>query len=196
MIINFKLFEDKIKKAEEFSKKAHEGQFRKNKTKKGKKIQYFIHPQTVAKIVKEVKKSKRIKDIIAAAYLHDVVEDVPEINHDKIKKEFGNLVSSLVKELTNEKDKLELLGKEKYLKNKILNMSNWALIIKLADRLHNVQDVPKLYLYGNYEEKKWSKNYAKQTSNILKELKEKRKLSIAQSKLVNEIIEKIKIALI
>jgi (p)ppGpp synthase/HD superfamily hydrolase len=195
MLIDFKLFENKIKKAEEFSKKVHKGQYRKGKTEKGEKIEYFTHPKSVAKIVEKIKKSKRIKDIIAAAYLHDVVED-QNITFNEIKKEFGELVTSLVKELTSDEEKIKLLGKEKYLSEKILNMSNWALIIKLADRLHNVQDIPKMYIYGNDKEKKWSKNYAKQTFNILNELKEKRKLSEPQLKLVNEILEKIKIAII
>jgi (p)ppGpp synthase/HD superfamily hydrolase len=55
--------------------------------------------------------------------------------------EFGEMVSSIVYELTSDGDKVKEMGKANYLLNKMLRMTSYALVIKLADRLHNCSDL-------------------------------------------------------
>jgi (p)ppGpp synthase/HD superfamily hydrolase len=193
MITKFKIYEGLVKKAHDFSKEAHKGVYRRGVDEKGNKVEYFEHPKTVAEIVKEVKQSTKIKQLIAAAYLHDTVQDT-EITLEDIKREFGKLVMKLVKELTSDDEQLKLKGKEQYLTEKFLSMTSWALVIKLADRLHNVKDVPKKY-NGGPSDKRWAIKYALQTYNILNKLKQERRLSNPQTELVKRIEDKIKIAL-
>jgi len=174
-----------VKDAKELATKAHHGVKRRGGE------PYIIHPESVAKIVHDVKSSKEIASLIAAAYLHDTVEDT-DITLDEIREKFGELVMSLVSELTNNDEKLKMLGKEEYLIDKMLNMSSWALVIKLADRLHNLKDFEKIMLGDNDKAKKWVNNYAKQTKSIIDNLKWYRKLSSTQKVLVNRIKKGIK----
>ena len=58
---------------------------------------YIVHPAEVAGIVASV---PHTREMLAAAWLHDVVEDT-SITHEMIALEFGTEVSELVKWLTN-----------------------------------------------------------------------------------------------
>lgn len=49
-------------------------------------------------------------------------------------------VWSLVRELTNQRYKIEEMGKEAYMADKLMKLSNEALLIKLADLLYNISD--------------------------------------------------------
>lgn len=185
-------FINKVKSAYKFAEEAHKGVFRKGKSKSGERIPYFEHPNKVAKIVHDVKESDHIAHLISAAYLHDTVEDVPEITINQIKHIFGDLVASLVNELTSDKDKIAISGKEEYLIDRMLNMSSWALVIKLADRLHNLSDFKDIMSGDDEKRKKWALKYAKQTKNIIDELEWYRELSITQKTLVDKIKHKLK----
>ena len=81
-----------IKKARIFAENAHRGQVRKYTGEP-----YINHPITVANMVNENGGSS---EMIAAALLHDVVEDTPHTIED-INVEFGLLVSALVGYLTD-----------------------------------------------------------------------------------------------
>ncbi len=118
-----------VNKAYNFSKKAHEGQFRRFTN-----LPYFTHPKGVARYVEQL---SRDPEMVAAALLHDVVE---EANHtiEEIRLEFGERVASLVDELTNKAEERGDRKKKDYLREKMTNMSIDALTIKLADRLQNV----------------------------------------------------------
>lgn len=194
-----KTFEDlsdfigKVKKTKEFATVAHSGVYRKGLDEKGEKIPYIMHPDSVAKIVHSVKKSSHIAELIAAAYLHDTVQDT-EVTYTNIRKEFGDVIMNLVKELTSDQEQLKLLGKEKYLINKMLTMSSWALVIKLADRLHNLSDFDMI-MSGDPKRKKWAKGYATQTKNIIEQLESSRELSGSQKKLVKKIKNKLKLVI-
>ena len=61
----------------------------------------------------------------------------------EIEREFGPLVASIVMELTSDEESIEKMGKNEYLKNKMVNMSKYALTLKLVDRLANILDTPK-----------------------------------------------------
>ena len=100
---------------------------------------YIIHPVNVARIVAE--ELELGVDPVIAAFLHDVVEDTPYTIED-IKERFGEDVAFLVGVVTKEK-------KDKYVQSKqvdnfrqILASMQYdvrALLIKLADRLHNMR---------------------------------------------------------
>lgn len=99
---------------------------------------YFVHPKGVAKIVLDNKGSI---DQIQAALLHDVLEDTPTTDQE-LRVRFGEHVAGLVRELTNCKFKIEQMGKEAYMTEKLLSLSNEALLIKLSDMLYNITDMP------------------------------------------------------
>jgi len=128
-----------IKKAYEFAREAHKGQKRIS----GK--EYFSHPSAVAKILIEMKADSAT---IAAALLHDTVEDTT-IKIDDIKKLFGDEVANLVEGLTKI-DKVHFESKEEYTVENIRKVliatgkDIRVILIKLADRLHNMKTLDKI----------------------------------------------------
>ncbi len=173
--------EETIRKAISFAEKKHEGQTRKDKT------PYINHPLRVAEIVKKFKKSHRIKELTAAAILHDTLEDT-DTNILELKENFGELITLIVIELTTDKTKSDKLGKTNYLSKKLSSskkVSRWSLVIKLADRLDNVSDLKNC-------DKKFAERYKKETYEILKNIEEKRELSKTHKKLISEIKKKLK----
>lgn len=149
---------------------------------------YITHPVEVGNIVKQFKKSHNIDSLIAAAYLHDTIEDTDTTYEDLVKM-FGGLIADIVQELTSDADSddYKKRGKAQYLKDKMVNMSDWALVIKLADRLHNVSDLGAKGGKGD----EWGRKYKAQTQNILDELESSRTLTRTQKKLVNAIRKKM-----
>lgn len=122
----------------DFARKKHEGQFRADGV-----TPYINHPIRVAELVKKYKISRNIESIVAAALLHDTLEDT-YTSYKELKDEFGEMVASMVMEVTTASYVPILVGKGNYLKTKMLNMSPYALVIKLADRLSNLMDAASL----------------------------------------------------
>ncbi|MCK4974399.1 MAG: HD domain-containing protein, partial [Sulfurimonas sp.] len=79
-----------LHKALEYSKKAHENQFRKSG------LPYIIHPILVASIVSSITNDE---SMAIAALLHDIVEDT-DVSIDEIEELFGSDVAHLVEGLT------------------------------------------------------------------------------------------------
>ena len=129
---------ERLRAAFEFAREAHRPQRRKSGE------PYIIHPVNVARIVAE--ELELGADPIIAAFLHDVVEDTPYTIED-IKERFGENVAFLVGVVTKEK-------KDKYVQSKqvdnfrqILASMQYdvrALLIKLADRLHNMRTLDSM----------------------------------------------------
>ena len=129
---------ERLRAAFEFAREAHSPQRRKSGE------PYIIHPVNVARIVAE--ELELGADPIIAAFLHDVVEDTPYTIED-IKERFGENVAFLVGVVTKEK-------KDKYVQSKqvdnfrqILASMQYdvrALLIKLADRLHNMRTLDSM----------------------------------------------------
>ncbi len=138
---------DVVQKAFEFANEAHKNVRRRSGD------PYIVHPIEVAKIV--------VSDIglgyksIAAALLHDVVEDT-DYTVDDIRKFFGDKIASLVDGLTKIKNVLDNEDRSKKLNNsdtKSLQAENFkrilltlnddvrVVLIKLADRLHNCRTI-------------------------------------------------------
>ncbi len=170
--------EDKIKKAKEYATKMHKGQYRKGGE------EYIVHPTRVANYVKEFKESNELDMLIEAAYLHDTIEDTNATYYDLV-HEFGPGVASIVLELTTDEDMKKELGKKRYLQIKLKNMSSWALVIKLCDRLDNVTDMKNCSQDFIYK-------YKNETTEILKYLKENRELSNTHKRIIEEIEKKLK----
>lgn len=135
---------DRVEHAIEVAKKAHEGQFRKTGE------PYIIHPLAVKKILEEWGMDE---DTIIAGILHDTVEDTPLTLND-IKKEFGESVAFLVDGVTKlstarngmrDIDTYLPETKDNFLRLMIaLGDDIRVLIIKLADRLHNLRTLSAL----------------------------------------------------
>lgn len=126
-------------KALEFATKAHGEQQRKYT-----REPYIEHPKRVAEIVRTV---PHTKEMICAAYLHDVVEDTP-VNLKEIEQEFGPKVAQLVHELTDEfiKENYQNLNRKSRKKREVerqAKMSPEAKTIKLADVIDNTRDIIK-----------------------------------------------------
>lgn len=133
-----------IKQAIEVATKAHEGQMRKTGE------PYIIHPLAVMKILEEWNMDE---DTIIAGLLHDTVEDTP-LTLKEIEDQFGkdvaflvNGVTKLSKARSGMKDLDEYLPKtgDNLLKLLIATGQDIrVLIIKLADRLHNLRTLGAL----------------------------------------------------
>ena len=123
-----------IEKAYRLAEKMHEGQFRKTGE------AYVEHPVAVAAIVFELGLDTTS---IAAALLHDVVEDT-DVTLEEIEKEFGKETAHLVDGVTK-LGKIALLTQEEEqaenLRKMLLAMSQdiRVMLIKLCDRLHNMR---------------------------------------------------------
>ena len=124
-----------IRKAFDTAVDAHKDQRRKSGE------AYIFHPIAVAKIV--ASEIGLDAACIAAALLHDVVEDT-EYSLEDIEKMFGKTVAKIVDGLTKishlKKDKDVSLQAENFRKMLLtLNDDVRVIIIKIADRLHNMQ---------------------------------------------------------
>jgi guanosine-3',5'-bis(diphosphate) 3'-pyrophosphohydrolase len=107
---------------------------------------YVFHPIEVAKIVAD--EIGLDATSIAAALLHDVLEDT-DYNVDQIESLFGKTVTKIVVGLTKisnlKKDKYDSLQAENFRKMLLtLNDDIRVIIIKIADRLHNMKTLNSL----------------------------------------------------
>ncbi len=125
---------DLIVKAYNYAENCHQGQYRNS----GEK--YFTHPYNVAMILAELNMDDRT---IAAGLLHDVLEDT-EVKYETLVEMFGEEVANLVEGVTKLK-KLKFKSKQESqaenLRKMVLAMAKdiRVIIIKLADRLHNMR---------------------------------------------------------
>ena len=128
-----------IRKAFEFSEEAHSGQYRESKT------PYLEHCLEVAFILAEQHLDSAT---IAAGLLHDVVEDT-NVTINQMRDEFGEEIAQLVDGVTKIGElKFKSLEEEQveYFRKMLLSMTRdiRVIIIKLADRLHNMRTLESL----------------------------------------------------
>lgn len=157
-------------KAISFASEKHKGQER-----RGSGLPYVTHPIIVMELVQKYKGNfKHIEELKCAALLHDVLEDT-ECTYQEIEREFGPLVASIVMELTSDEVRLKELGKNEYLKQKMMKMSQYAFTLKLLDRLSNIMDGPR-------------EGYVKKTLNMMAFLlQERTELTDRQKGIISDI---------
>jgi len=123
-----------IIKAYNFAENCHQGQYRNSGE------NYFVHPYNVAMILADLNMDDKT---IAAALLHDVLEDT-EVTYETLVEKFGEEVANLVDGVTKLK-KIKFKSKQESqaenLRKMVLAMAKdiRVIIIKLADRLHNMR---------------------------------------------------------
>lgn len=102
---------------------------------------YIVHPIAVAEIVKTVPHTDAM---IAAALLHDVVEDTP-ITIEQIKDKFGSEVAELVGWLTDisRPENGNRKTRKSLDRDHSANAPAEAQTIKLADLIHNTKSIEK-----------------------------------------------------
>lgn len=127
---------DIIKKAYDYAKTLHEGQYRQSGE------PYIIHPLNVAYILAEMHADK---DTVCAGLLHDTIEDT-KITKEDIAHDFNQEIANLVDGVTK-------LAKMNFSTKEEQNSANTRkiitgitsdvriIIIKLADRLHNMRTI-------------------------------------------------------
>ena len=125
-----------LKKAYEFAEKAHAGQ------KRSSGEDYFIHPCAVVEILADYGFDS---STLIAAFLHDVLEDT-EVTPEMLAAEFGDEILGLVQGVTK-LDKLQFTTREdaqaENFRKFFMAMAKdlRVIIIKLADRLHNMRSL-------------------------------------------------------
>lgn len=136
-----------VSKAIIFATKAHDGMRRKSSS-----IPYIIHPLEAAVIVSTMTEDQ---EVIAAAVLHDVVEDT-QITSEQILSEFGKRVQELVaSETENKRNEIPSQLSWKIRKEESLEVLKNAtdinvLKVWLGDKLANVRSLYEEYkLKGN-----------------------------------------------
>lgn len=124
-----------------FGQKAHEGQLRKDGS------PFFDHPASVSLILAELEMDQ---DTIISALLHDTVEDT-DVTLPDVAKKFGEGIAALVDGVT----KLEIINYETKQERQVENLRKMFLamasdirviLIKLADRLHNIRTLGAMTL--------------------------------------------------
>jgi len=118
-----------------FARRVHLGQYRKQTGE-----QFVQHPIAVASLLSD---SGFDGPVIAAAYLHDVVEKT-DVELDEIRERFGPAVAELVDNLS-ENEEIPAYGERKRaLRSRILANGGDAVTIYAADRVANMRDWRKV----------------------------------------------------
>jgi len=144
-----------IRESYEFAKNKHKGQFRKSGE------EYIYHPLNVALILTGISADY---STLCAALMHDVIEDC-DCEREEIDEKFGKTIGNLVYGVSK-LGRINFSTENEYLidyyKKIIVGMSEdvRVIIVKLADRLHNMRT-----LWALREEKQ--KKIAKETLEIL-----------------------------
>src|SRR5437899_2397669 len=128
-----------IRKSYDFSLKHHQGRTRASGE------PYLIHPLEVSLVLADMKLDSTA---IAAGLLHDAIEDTG-VTHEDVRREFGEHVLHIVEGVTKI-DKIDLASREERqaenVRKMVLAMVDdiRVVLIKLADRLHNMRTLKHL----------------------------------------------------
>ncbi len=128
-------------KALEFALEAHGDQWRRSGE------AYIMHPCSVARILTE-ELDIRNPEILAAALLHDTVEDVETVTGEVIRKKFGPNVEAIVEgctkvtNYTGDRQTFKKLVHRKIFSGAAAKLE--VMIVKLADRLHNLRTLASM----------------------------------------------------
>jgi len=171
------MIKEGIIKAYAFAEKKHESQ-----TRKFSNLPYFSHPKAVARIIEQLTGDE---EMIIVALLHDTLEDT-DTQIEEIEGLFGTNIKNYVVELTTFNS--TNISKKNYLGEKIQKLSDKALTVKLADRLHNIK-----YLEEDDVGKTFMEKYFIETEFIMNKLENRadKEFTEAQTVLINLIKAKL-----
>lgn len=113
-------------------------------------LPYIVHPVSVTFILSEYTDDE---NTLAAALLHDVLEDVPNYGETALLEDFGPIITKIVKELSEDIDpnhpedaKLTWQHRKQGYLAKLKTDSEEALLICSADKYHNLLSLREAYL--------------------------------------------------
>lgn len=118
-----------------FARRAHLGQHRKQTHE-----QFVEHPIAVAKLISEEGLNG---SILAAAYLHDVVEK-SEVESAEIRERFGPEVAEVVEALTDDDSVEGYVERKRALRRQVIEAGRDSVLIYAADRVANMRDWRKV----------------------------------------------------
>lgn len=132
----------KEQKAYDLVKKLFEGKFRKDKT-----TPYFKHCEFVGNKLKEVGYDE---NVVAAGFLHDVVEDIKGWTLPKIKRRFGQEVATLVGEVSHKNpDEPNWVLKTRNYISHLKTISPEGMTIAACDKMSSLNDdIDRFYKEG------------------------------------------------
>lgn len=134
-----------IREAVEFAVEAHKGAVR-----KGTQTPYIVHPLEAAVIVGSMTEDQ---ELVAAAILHDVLEDT-DAREEDLRQRFGDRVADLVVEETDDKT-LSWLERKKGKLERVARGSRDLKMVVLGDKLSNIRSIARDYL--TLGEKLWDR---------------------------------------
>jgi guanosine-3',5'-bis(diphosphate) 3'-pyrophosphohydrolase len=120
-------------KALAFSAEKHTKQRRKDID----KSPYINHPISLANILTE--RWVIDENVLCAAILHDTIEDT-ETTVDELQEHFGEKITSIVLEVTDDKSLEKSVRKQKQVEH-AATISHEAKLVKLADKISNITDI-------------------------------------------------------
>ena len=125
----------------DFATEAHDDQWRRSGD------AYILHPCFVAKILAE-EMDITDPEILAAALLHDTIEDVEEVTAEVVGERFGSYVQAIVEGCTKvthrsmDRQTQRNLAHRKIFSGAALRPE--VMLVKLADRLHNLRTLKSM----------------------------------------------------
>ncbi|HEX8246930.1 MAG TPA: HD domain-containing protein [Pyrinomonadaceae bacterium] len=125
---------NKLLEAASFAAKKHQTQKRKGENAEP----YINHPLEVANLLANVGKVEDT-DVLIAALLHDTVEDT-ETTKEEIARKFGENVSEIVMEVTDDKSLPKPARKQLQVEH-APHLSPGAKLVKLGDKISNITDI-------------------------------------------------------
>lgn len=123
--------------AYEFAREAHRGQ-----TRKGDGSPYINHPAELGRLLAGA--GAEDPELIAAAFLHDVVEDT-DVTLEEIADAFGDGVASLVAAMSEDKDLAPWQRRKDHHRDTVEAAGERAIMIYAADKLANSRDMRTLF---------------------------------------------------
>ena len=99
---------------------------------------FINHPIQVAELISSVGNIQN-EDILCAAILHDIVEDTPT-SYEEVKNMFGKEIANIVMECSDDKS-LPKAERKRLQVATVRYKSNSAKIVKLADKIANMNDI-------------------------------------------------------
>lgn len=130
-----------IQKAINTATRLHHGQTRKTDN----TLPYIVHPFSVAWIVSQYTDDE---NTITAALLHDVLEDVAGYSAEDMRRDFGEKITSIVQEVSEDKDPNKenndpivwMTRKLGYITH-LRSASTEAMLVCAADKIHNLRSM-------------------------------------------------------